>query len=292
MDWKLNVQEILDWIENNLENNITLSKVADYIGYSEFHTTRKFRKLTGDTLRRYLQLRRLSNAAIELRDSDRRIIEIAIKYDFSSQESFTRSFKEVFGITPSKYRKLVVPLNLTLKKNVHIPKYTKGEIIMDFKNQVEVKKVTLEEHKFVFLRRLGVDNYMDFWRLVKGEGIDCDEIHGYLASLPGIYKEPFGALYTEDGKKGYMFGIAVPKSFSCDLRYELQVLEIPTSDYLIFEHPKFLDEDFANALVKTRKLALEYDMRELDLEWNNDFVEYYEHSGLTDNFYFIRKVLD
>ncbi len=86
---KLEIQEATNWIDGNIEDKITLKKISDYIGYSEFHTSRKFKEYTGSTLRRYIMLRRLSQAAKELRDKNVRIIDIAFKYGFNSQEAFS-----------------------------------------------------------------------------------------------------------------------------------------------------------------------------------------------------------
>ncbi|XMB86509.1 AraC family transcriptional regulator [Mycoplasmatota bacterium WC44] len=290
MDWKLNIQEILDLIEGDLKNKITLEKIARYIGYSKYHTTRRFKDLTGSTLRKYIQLRRLSDAALDMRDTDERILDIAFKYEFSSQEAFTKSFHDVFGITPGEYRKTVVPLNLTLKRNIIISNLESGELIMDFKKEVEVKKLTLQKHKFVMLKRLGVDNYIDFWELIDKEAnMDCDELNGYLASLPGLYKEPFGALYEENGVKGYMFGMAVSAEYNHEFRNEFEIIDIEESEYLAFEHSRFNDDEFMDSLLRTRELANNYDSKQLDLDFDSSFVIYYEHSGLIDNFYYIRK---
>ena len=70
-------------IEGNLEDEITLEKISAFIGYSEFHTSRKFKEYTGSTLRRYIMLRRLSSAAKEIKDKHVRILDVAIKYGFN-----------------------------------------------------------------------------------------------------------------------------------------------------------------------------------------------------------------
>jgi len=288
MEWKLNIQQILNWLEYNLDRELTLEKISSYIGYSEFHTTRKFRTLTGETLRKYIQLRRLSNAAIDLRDTDTKIINIAMLYEFSSQEAFTKSFRDAFGITPRKYREERIPLNLKLKKNLATPEFRRGEIVMDLKNQIEVKKIQLGKHKFAFLEKEGVDNYMDFWRQMEKEGIDCDKMHGYMASLPGLYKEPFGIKINQGNGHKYKFGVAIPLDYKHDLDKRLIIEEVPESSYLLFEHPLFLEEDFSNAVVNTRKFKAEYDPSVLGVEYDTGDIDYIEHSGLTDNYYFLR----
>lgn len=94
----------LDYIEEHLADDITLEEIAYQANSSLFWFHRIFSLLLGDSLGEYLRKRRLNSAAEELVTSKQRIIEIAVKYGFSSHESFTRAFHKYFGITPTKYR--------------------------------------------------------------------------------------------------------------------------------------------------------------------------------------------
>ena len=67
--------------------------------------SRKFSEISGMRLRDCLRYRRLAFALKELRDTDTGILDIAVKYGFSSHEAFSRAFKETYGIRPSAYRK-------------------------------------------------------------------------------------------------------------------------------------------------------------------------------------------
>lgn len=62
--------------------------------------------------RDYLRYRRLAFALVEVRDTQKSILDIALDYGFSSHEAFTRAFKEAYGITPSEYRQNPVPVVL------------------------------------------------------------------------------------------------------------------------------------------------------------------------------------
>ena len=55
---KLEIQEAINWIDGNVTDEITLQKISDFIGYSPYHTSRKFKEYTGSTLRNYIMLRR------------------------------------------------------------------------------------------------------------------------------------------------------------------------------------------------------------------------------------------
>lgn len=99
------VDEILNWIENNLESDLSLEAVAGKAGYSKWHFQRIFKQQTGYTLANYVRARRLSCAAIALRLLPLNLMHLSMKYRFDSQQTFYRAFKQHFGITPSAYRK-------------------------------------------------------------------------------------------------------------------------------------------------------------------------------------------
>jgi AraC family transcriptional regulator len=94
----------IQFLEANLEADITVSQIADEAGYSLFHFMRIFNRLVQHTPFNYLTRRRLSEAAREILTTDRRLIDIAQDYGFGSQESFSRAFKRMFNIQPGQWR--------------------------------------------------------------------------------------------------------------------------------------------------------------------------------------------
>lgn len=100
------VQIGIDFIEANLDRDITLAQVAQAAHMSQWHYQRIFKALTNETLKRYIRSRRLANALDKLLQPNTRIIDIALEAGFESQESFTRAFKKVYDLTPNAYRKL------------------------------------------------------------------------------------------------------------------------------------------------------------------------------------------
>ena len=94
----------LTYVEENLTGDIDFKKVAKLACCSEYHFKRMFSFLAGITLSEYIRRRRLSLAAFELNNSNTRIIDVAIKYGYSSPDSFTRAFQSFHGVTPSEAR--------------------------------------------------------------------------------------------------------------------------------------------------------------------------------------------
>ncbi len=105
------MNEAINYIEKNLTSNIDMKEVARLAFCSEYHFQRMFSFLAGITLAEYIRRRRLTLAAFELCDSNIRIIDIAVKYGYSSPDSFTRAFQNIHGITPSECKNSVHSLN-------------------------------------------------------------------------------------------------------------------------------------------------------------------------------------
>lgn len=99
------IKTMLDWVEDNLEEEPGLPQMAHYVGYSEYYCSAKFHEYVGVSFKEYVFKRKLSRAARELVNSERRIIEIAVQFGFSSHEAFARSFKKMYGYSPRQCRK-------------------------------------------------------------------------------------------------------------------------------------------------------------------------------------------
>lgn len=98
------IANMLDWIELHLDQPITLPQLAAHFGYSPCYCSAQLRAHLNAPFRIYLTSRRLACAAEALRLTDRRILDIAVQYGFSSHESFAHAFRRTYGRTPSSYR--------------------------------------------------------------------------------------------------------------------------------------------------------------------------------------------
>ncbi|MGM9985830.1 MAG: helix-turn-helix transcriptional regulator [Bacillaceae bacterium] len=117
------IVSMIDWIEENIEDNPTLEKMSSFVGYSSFYCSAKFHEYVGVSFKEYLIKRKLALAAFELQQSKGRIIDVALKYGFSSHEAFTRAFFRVYGYTPYQFRKLSPSIPLHGKAQIvdHTP---------------------------------------------------------------------------------------------------------------------------------------------------------------------------
>lgn len=93
-----------DYLEHHFQENITLDTVAEASNFSKFHFSRIFKECTGKTFHEYLTGRRLKAAEQLLLDPTLSIIDIALQCGFSTHSTFSRTFKQNKGYTPSEFR--------------------------------------------------------------------------------------------------------------------------------------------------------------------------------------------
>ena len=122
------VYEAIAYIEANLGEAIYLPEVAEQAGYSVFHFGRIFQGVTGETVMDYVRKRRLTEAAKALVQTNQRILDIALDWQYDSHEAFTRAFKRAYGVTPGTFRRrrVFVPLRVPLSIADIQPLGTKG----------------------------------------------------------------------------------------------------------------------------------------------------------------------
>jgi AraC family transcriptional regulator len=102
--YRLSIEAALEYLENNIDSDLSIQTLSNVAGFSPYHFHRVFRAITGKTLHQYILSRKLHLAANRLLYECCDITQIALDLGFSTPSAFSRNFKEQFGCTPKQYR--------------------------------------------------------------------------------------------------------------------------------------------------------------------------------------------
>lgn len=264
-EWHKQIQVIVDEIDECIKHHngeaITLRFLSHKLGYSEFHTTRKFKEISGMPFRDYLRLRKLAFALKEVRDSEKSLLDIAFDYGFSSHEAFTRAFKGTYGVCPSEYRRK--PMPVVLRTKIHpFDRYFfgLGEIgMIKSTDDVKIYFITIPAHKFLHIKNYESNGYWDFWQkqsLIPGQ--DYDTICGLLDSIKGKLDDDGGSepncgsgqimayINDPDGRlcdwgipRTECWGVRLPFDYKGVIPPQMLMIDVPEAEYIVFEHGPF-----------------------------------------------------
>ncbi len=100
MEWLKKLGAAIDYIEENLDKEISYDEAARIACCSTYYFQRIFSYVAGVSLSEYIRRRKMTQAAFDLQRTENKIIDVAYKYGYSSPTSFNRAFKSVHGIAP------------------------------------------------------------------------------------------------------------------------------------------------------------------------------------------------
>lgn len=242
------IQKTLNYIEENLEEDILIEELSEIAALSRFYYQRLFTRLVKTSVRDYIKLRRLARSVTMLHNREKRIIDIAMEYGFGSHVSFTRAFKETYGITPSQFRDHPIGL-----QNFDKPDLLLNHFVVDEGVPLISEGVVLEMNRR-FLEEpvdfLGVTGYYPFKfgkMMDERTGVDAvDDIwKRFYNILPGIPNIPEGRLIgvsyhgdAPDGYSSYFVGAEIKhniKSRDFD-RWQLPIREYVVCGFEVENH--------------------------------------------------------
>lgn len=245
------VQNMQDYIENNLCNSITLKQLSNAAGYSPWHAARLFKEVTKKTPFDYIRALRLSKAAIILRDKDEKVLDVALDFVFDSHEGFTRAFSKEFGMTPRKYIKNTPPIKLFMPYKVFNTYQSLKKGDNDMNNNQKIKSVFVQiierpARKVLLKRGIKATQYFEYC-----EEVGCD-IWSILTSVKEALYEPIGMWMPKNlikkGTSEYVQGVEVPLNYSNIVPDGFEIIELPPCKMMVFQGEPYDDEKFMDAI--------------------------------------------
>lgn len=236
MNFKTNIDNVIEYIESNLNDTIDYNIIAKKACCSIFHFQRVFSYIFGIPLAEYIRCRRMTLAAFELHQSDIKVVDLAVKYGYDSLSSFSRAFQVFHGCSPSKSRiggvitkalpRAYININLNIGQDIsyRIEKTVSsiwfGKSIKIDASEAYSKKIFKKVFEF-------------------GNEIIKDGTHRKIVKYAGMKEDSLltGIRYAfqDDGSHKFMYGGAELGSQERDDEYEF--LCIPDTIWAVFKHP-------------------------------------------------------
>ncbi|SCC60867.1 AraC family transcriptional regulator [Bacillus mycoides] len=232
MDSLKNMNAAMQYIEDNLTHEIDFKEVAKIALCSEYHFKRMFSFLAGISLSEYIRCRRLTLAAFELKDSNAKVIDVAIKYGYNSPDSFTRAFQNLHGITPSEARSTIRSLKSYSPMTFQLSIQGGNEMNYRIEEKEPFQIIGIQKRVPIVFNGVN-EEIASMWKSLDSQSIET------LKSLSNI--EPTGIISAstnfsegrmeEKGELDHYIGVTTTK----DCPKQFKQLEIAASTWAIFE---------------------------------------------------------
>ncbi|MBN2222673.1 MAG: helix-turn-helix transcriptional regulator [Vallitaleaceae bacterium] len=211
--------QTIHFIEDHLQEKLSLQDLADHAGFSQYHFVRLFTKTTGYSPYDYYLSRKLTKAVEHLSESHCKVIDAALEYGFNSPESFTRACLSVFGYSPSTLRKKV-------QSNQFIGVYELKKDFLDYIQKRELSPPQLLDMPELSLYGIGYlsesdQDYMKIPRQLE------DFFRTYLDQGESVYKL---RIKTKSGEPENIRFLGIHSELS-----HLMTKRLPATTYLAFD---------------------------------------------------------
>lgn len=236
------INKVLDHVEQNLDGDLSLAKLAPISCYSPYHFHRTFTAICGETPYEFVLRKRLEKIAwLMLKQKELPIMDFAYRYGFDNPTSFSRSFKKYYGISPrhlriqskSVYNKLSRQNSKIGKKQVSVEQYFRDkQTVIDWMQthgQTEVK--LLDSKRLAYIRNKGGFELSDqaFIQLRSWAGgrglLDTADSNKWLLI---VHDNP---AFTEAPKVSHSACLVIPDYLN--VKDQIATLEIPAGQFLV-----------------------------------------------------------
>lgn len=246
------IQRVQDYIEQNITQPITLKQLSDIAGYSPYYLARIFKEVTGKAPFDYIRSRRLTEAALILRDENKKVIDVALDFVFDSHEGFTRAFSKEFGIAPRKYKAKTPAINLFLPGKAYDTyrvlhhEDRMHERMDDMTKSIFVQVIERPERKCLLKRGRSASEYFEYC-----EEVGCD-VWNVLISVKEALYEPIGmwlpSKLKPENTSQYVQGVELPMEYNKDIPDGYELITLPPCTMMVFQGEPYSDEEYPHAI--------------------------------------------
>ncbi|WP_433583239.1 AraC family transcriptional regulator [Paenibacillus amylolyticus] len=265
------LDKLFDYIEDHIQDKLTLDHLASVTHISKFHLHRMFKHVSGQLPGEYIRSRKLARSLEQLVNLNWKIIDISGHYGFEHEQSYIRAFKQTFGITPLQYRK-------------------QGAGDLEFTARMTSSMITMLPYGYIFtptyvrkpvMKLIGQRShirYADNEEHYEANSAGNDFFEKHFHSIPNVLQPNVYIGFTNEINEDYSTYQPSVEVTSLDhIPEDLNGIEVPANQYAVF---KFVC-DFHPSLIN---------IDHLDSVWT--FIDEYwqSHSGYekSDPYYFER----
>lgn len=227
------VQRMQDFIEQNLDKDITMAELAEISGYSPWYSYRLF---------------------VNLLDAG-----------FDSADGFQRAFYKEFGCNPYEYSICPTPIYLFKPYGIKYSKSSEDTKMSEIKS-VFVQVVDKPERKVIIKRG---KEAKDYWKYC--EEVGCD-VWGLLSSIKSIGGEPvclwLPQKFIKAGTSEYVQGVEVSMDYSGAIPDGFDIIKLPKCKYIMFQGEPFEEADFGKAIQEVWEAINKYNPQTIGYQWD------------------------
>lgn len=264
----LAVQRMQTYMEEHVNECITLADLSTVSLYSPWYSFRLFKEYTNVTPADYIRKLKLSRSALRLRDEQCHVVDIAFELGFKSVDGYQRAFNREFGCNPREYAKNPMPIQLFIPYGVMYREIRREHKVMKEVKSVFIQMTHKPARKVIIKRAKTADEYFKYC-----EEVGCD-VWGFLVSMKSISGEPVCMWLPnhliKPGTSKYVQGVEVSDQYDGPIPDGYDVIELPEADYMMFQGEPFEEEDYIDAIEQVKGAIEKYDPAIAGYEWDQE----------------------
>lgn len=261
------VQRMQEYIDEHLEQELTLSQLARASLFSPWHSYRLFREYLGVTPAQYIRRLRLSRSAMRLKKENCPVTQAAYDCGFGSVDGYIRAFYKEFGCNPGEYAKNPVPITLFIPYGVKFIELWRDFVDMENLHNTFVQVIRKPERRVILKRGIHAEDYFTYC-----EEVSCD-VWGTLMSMDSLCGEPVCLWLPEAYKKPhtstYVQGVEVDLDCTGSIPEGFDIITLPAAEYLAVQGEPFQEEDYAQAILSVQYSMDHYDPAVIGYAWDD-----------------------
>ena len=259
------LEKTIELIENNLTNDkLNIMFLSNKVFVSPYYLQRIFYSIIGKTIGSYIRERRLTEAGTDIKNGEK-VLNVAIKYGYVSQESFTRAFKKFHGVNPGTAKKGII---ISCLPSINVNSLEKGVINMDIKIEKENAFSIIVKTK-QFNEETSFDEVPKYW----------DEY--YEQGFQNIVPPMLGICINNPGNLDFEYGIGSLKEYCNTFPKGFKEIEIPENLWGKF----YTKGRLPKAIQNLWKEVIEWvENSEYEIAANYDFECYSEGDSDSDDY--------